>query len=108
MARVIALTALAASSRPRPIVGFIFGLLTTRLLAPGETGRGPGAKAAPGRSPTTEMRTGLVSGTVNTDIVISIDRLAETNAEPRPASGGRRLAGAARPIVFRAERQEEQ
>jgi hypothetical protein len=54
------------------------------------------------------MRTGLVSGTVNTDIIISIDRFAETDAEPRPASGGRGLAGAARPLVFKAERQEEQ
>ena len=64
--------------------------------------------ALQGVAPTTEMRTGLVSGTVNTDMVISIDRFAETHAERRTASGGRGLAGAARRLVFKRYRQEEQ
>jgi hypothetical protein len=51
-----------------------------------------GAVACEGIAPTTEMRTGLVSGTVNIDIIISIDRFAERtrNGDRQAAAAGRR------------------
>ena len=49
--------------------GFIFGLLTgSTAPGPGGTGRAPGAMALHGVAPATEVRTGPVSGIVNTDI----------------------------------------
>jgi hypothetical protein len=49
----------------------------------------PGATAFHGLAPATEVQTGLVSGIVNTDVIISTDSFAKTSARRRPASGDR-------------------
>ena len=49
--------------------GFIFGPLAARLLAGRDGPRPGGAMALHGVAPATEVRNGLVSGIVNTDMV---------------------------------------
>ena len=48
--------------------GFIFGPADGMAPRPGQTGRAPGTMALHDVAPATEVRTGLVSGTVNTGI----------------------------------------